>query len=248
MPTPPYRIVTTPNFSEIALRESLQLAENLLDRRIDEFPRPFLCESDPSLTDVYEIHFEVMDRSAQITQIERAGARHQAIWFHSGHWELDADHLVTLMERRLDCDPYCTMDFVFFTKTVLDDSLLNRIKQVLNNAVQSYLSRVLAHRDENMQRRIVIILQENSSVSEAWIEHMFDRADVFFYQEQKLSNLRNNWAEIGIKRPMVWISDPTCPEQLWNQLKAEVDPEAISFKSRELERRWSNEVLGYGEV
>ncbi len=248
MPTPPYRIIRTPDFSEEDLIQSLYLAEDLLDRRIDEFPRPFLCEPVESLRDTFYLNLTKVSSDESIRMVSRPGTRHHAVWFESENWDRDQSLVNELVKRRLTIDPFCTIDFVFYTDQILSPKFFANVKAEIAKAKQSYLSRVLAHRDENMQHRLICIQKMDADLGGTFAESMFARSDLFYYEERKLSSLPKNLADIGIKIPMVFVNDENCPERLWTDLKNSVDPEAISFRSRKLEKRWAVEVLGYGEV
>ncbi len=248
MPTPPYRIIRTPNFTAEQLRETLYLAEDLLDRRVDEFPRPFLCEKDDSVNDVYTVDL-IRDSKTEITaRIGNPGSRHHSVWFSSNSFEKDIIFIRECMERRIRIDPFCTIDFIFYIHAPIQENLISQIKMEIDRAHKSYLSLVLAHRDENMQHRIVFVLSETATRNWEWISFMKERTDLYFYLETSAKNLGNDLDEIGISAPMVYLNSSECHETLWNQLKMHVDSEAIVFRSRKLEKKWSNEVLGYGEV
>ncbi len=248
MPTPPYRIIRTPHFTETELKQSLFLAEELLDRRIDEFPRPFLCEAEKGYNDRYDLNFSKDNFISLYEKVSRSGSRHQALWFEAENWDSHRDEICKLIQRRVDIDPYCTIDFVFFTGTPLSGQWIESIKKQISNAKPNYLNRVLAHRDENMQHRLVIILKSAAELTSKFREDMKNRSDLFYYEEKTFDALPKELSEIGIDSPMVWISDRECSENLWKKIVEKVDPEAISFRSRKWEKRWSNEVLGYGDV
>lgn len=248
MPTPPYRIIRTPEFSEEDLIRSLYLAEDLLERRLDEFPRPFLCEPKENLGDTYDLNLSKANSEELLRRVARPGSRHHALWFESENWDRDLGLVLELIKRRLAIDPFCTVDLVFYTDQILSPKFFALVKAEISKAKQSYLSRVLAHRDENMQHRLVCIQKIDADLGESFGESLFARDDLFYYEERKLSSLPKDLSAIGIQIPMVYIKDENCPQRLWTQLKTSVDPEAISFRSRSLEKRWAVEVLGYGEV
>jgi|GEM_PF-1198518 len=248
MPTPPYRILRTPHFTPEDLTKTLYMAEELLDRRIDEFPRPFLCEAIQDGKDHYQMNMDRFPISELMTNISKPGSRHHSVWFESKNWESESERICELIKKRIGIDPFCTIDFVFYLDRDLSERFLQKVKDVIASASPSYLSLVLAHRNENMQHRIVIVRKFVSDLRRSFQEAMRERGDLFYYEERTFNSLNEDLSEIGISTPMVWVSDQNCSEDLWKKISTSVDSEAISFKSRKLEKRWAIEVLGYGEV
>jgi len=246
--SPPYRIISTADFSEQDISSTLELAESLLDRRVDEFPRPFLCNGASDINDHFHINFSNLNPDQIQKVISQPGSRHQAIWFESKDWAKDLNLMQMCIEKRIGIDPYCTMDFVFYTETMISDAIIQKVQKIIDEAPQSYLSRVLAHRNENMQRRIIVICKKDADLPKLWISNMEKNENIFFYLEMDKSSLPDNLNQIGIDMPLVWFQDREVSESLWKSMKENIDPEAISFGERYLEKRWSIEVLGYGEV
>ena len=78
---PPYRIRRTATMDEDQLRAALFDAEDRLERRLDETPRPHLVSRDglPDVADRFEID---LDRATaeDFARAARPGARHAALW------------------------------------------------------------------------------------------------------------------------------------------------------------------------
>ncbi len=246
--TPPYRVIRTPNFTEDQLKESLFLAEDLLDRRLDEFPRSFLCEAIPGGNDRIDLDLDRKSASENKSLVKTPLSRHHSVWFHSEDFETKSDLISDLMRNRLETDPYCTIDFVFKTGQPLSDVFLQRIFKTMTSLPASYLSRALAHREENMQHRMVVLLSNGSSIRKDWVRKHGNNSAFLLYQEQSMKEALSHAEDLGIELPFAYIIGKDFDSKDWNDLKEKADPEAVSFSSRERERQWSLEVLGYGEV
>ncbi|WP_411823103.1 B12-binding domain-containing radical SAM protein [Leptospira sp. 'Mane'] len=244
---PPYRIIRTADFSPDQLVESLYLAEDLLDRRLDEFPRPFLCEGDPNIRDRFDFDLDGTDLSELISKSKLPGARHQAVWFFSKNFESKKESIHKLMDIRLATDPFCTMDFVFLADREISMDLIGFLESCVRNASPSYLSRALAHRGENMQRRLILILKKDVSIDPIWKAQIERRESFVIYQEMNSDFASSHAEKLGTTFPFAWISDKSMDEKVWKNLETKSDPETVSFSARSLEKKWSTEVLEYGE-
>ncbi|BDA78282.1 hypothetical protein LPTSP3_g12120 [Leptospira kobayashii] len=245
---PPYRIIRTADFSPDQLVESLYLAEDLLDRRLDEFPRPFLCAPDKNIRDRYDFDLDTLDLTALVSRAKLPGARHQSVWFTSKDFESKKDSVRKLMDVRLGVDPFCTMDFVFYTEREVSLDLIGFLEALIREANPSYLSRALAHRGENMQRRLIFILKKDAAISPSWQKQMERTESVVLYQEMNSDFASSHAEKLGVSMPFAWIPDQTVEDRVWKHLQEKSDPETVSFAARNLERKWSTEVLEYGET
>nr|HNI27560.1 B12-binding domain-containing radical SAM protein [Leptospiraceae bacterium] len=110
---------------------------------------------------------------------------------------------------------------------------------------QNYLKRVLAHRGEDLQHRISVLVSENHSCREGWFSEIMKSVPVFEnMNSEKAVRFRK---KLGYSLPGARIFNETVSESDWKKL-SDADPEAVCFAHRPLERRWTNEVLNYSET
>ncbi|MCW7470269.1 B12-binding domain-containing radical SAM protein [Leptospira kanakyensis] len=253
MPTPPYRIIETPTFSPRDLTESLYFAEDLLERRLDEFPRPFLC--DPELTrndriDVDLKESKITNSNRVIFSLEKGlsewkGSRHHSVWFHSENLSLDLSQIQSLIGERITSEPFCTIDFVIELKSPPKPEEVTKLVTQLESKRNSYLSRTLAHRGENLQHRLVFVFDENRKDLKKWRDKNINSTSFLVYERINNQNIRKLNPS---KEAFYLIEGNEVDSSDFEFLKNEMDPETITFAARVLEERWSMEVLGYGEL
>ncbi|HMZ59849.1 MAG TPA: radical SAM protein [Leptospiraceae bacterium] len=240
-PYPPYRVIRTESFSEKELLETFFAAEDGLDRRLDEYPRPNLVSCSPDCNDAFSA-----DLDLEIPQdFFRPAARHSTVYFSSASLYEKKDRMISLIRRKIELDPFCTMDFVLCTDVEFPVDLIDVIKGVLNQASPNYLKRVLAHRGEDLQHRISVLVSENHSCREGWFSEIMKSVPVFEnMNSEKAVRFRK---KLGYSLPGARIFNETVSESDWKKL-SDADPEAVCFAHRPLERRWTNEVLNYSET
>lgn len=240
-PYPPYRVIRTDSFTEKELLETFFAAEEGLDRRLDEFPRPNLVRYIPESDDTFSA-----DLNSELPQdFFRPAARHSTVYFSAANLYEKKDRMIQLIKEKTELDPFCTVDFVLFTDVEFPVDLIDVLKGVLAERRQNYLKRVLAHRGEDLQHRLSVLISENSSCREGWILEMMKILPVFQdMRSEKAARLRN---KLGYSLPGARISDADISESVWKKL-SEADPESVCFAERILERRWTNEVLNYSET
>jgi hypothetical protein len=211
-PAPPYRVKRTASFSEEQLLQTLFAAEDALGRRLDEWPRPHLVQGG-------------LDGFANE---QLPGPRHAALWFDAPELsEERVQRALAAIDRRLKLDPYATLDVVLRAPRV-EQRLVQRIRALFEDAPQSYLSRSLAHRGEDAQRRIAVVLPPGAAAQQ------LEGAQVF----------REVSAEEAVKDPEgVRIIGPATNAQL-DQLAREADMDLITFADETLERAWQDRILG----
>ncbi|TGL90949.1 radical SAM protein [Leptospira congkakensis] len=253
MPTPPYRIIETPTFSPRDLTESLYFAEDLLERRLDEFPRPFLCDPSSKRNDRIDVDLKeskVLYSQQSNSDLEKVlsdwkGSRHHSVWFHPENFSEDLSRIQSLIEERITAEPFCTIDFVIELKSLPKLTEVTKLVTGLEAKRNSYLSRTLAHRGENLQHRLVFVFDENRNELKKWRDKNGDSTSFLIYEKITNQNIR----KLNPSKEAFYLIDS---EEIDNSdfefLKLEMDPEAITFSSRILEEKWSMEVLGYGEL
>jgi hypothetical protein len=247
-PAPPYRLRRTATMSEDDWREALFSAEEALGRRLDEYPRPHLVEPTgqvvPDPPDVFVVDLD--DPSPSIAGAAGAGAQHAALWLVGTDLAGGRDRIIRALGSRLERDPYATLDVVLRAMGPVPGSLLRAIGETLRGAKPSYLSRVLAHRGEDLQRRLVVVLPAGAEMGPEALEELMELVPV--YRDQSLRQAAEDAARLGEGLPNARVVDRVVNPELWKKLAEEADPESVCFADRGLEMRWQAEVLGYAEL
>lgn len=247
-PNPPYRIIRTKNLEEEELREAFFEAEETLDRRLDESPRPFLADPDPTLMTPDFFSVCVEDWNAETSQaLTKAGANHSALWIMGKELFSQRDNIRKAIEIRLQQDPYGILDVVLYPEQPFPLNLIDFLKQQLELAVPSYLSRTLAHRGENAQRRLTVVLPQQAKFPKDYLATL--ASDVFLFQNQTFQQALKNASLLGETLPGARIinTEISWNASEWEQLKRNADPEMVVFASRVYEQKWLQEVLEYRE-
>lgn len=253
MPTPPYRIIQTPTFSPRDLTESLYFAEDLLERRLDEFPRPFLCAPESGKNDRMDLEFSSSGirffcsglENAFATAKEWSGSRHHSVWFHSENLGKDLSRIRTFIEGRINSEPFSTIDFVIPLASVPKSKEVADLVSTLESKRNSYLSRTLAHRGENLQHRLVFVIDGQKLELKNWRKNELDSVAYLIYEKLPTSKIKS----LDLSEESFYLVDgEEVDPKDFEFLKQNMDPETITFSSRKLEERWSMEVLGYGEL
>ncbi len=223
---PPYRVRRTGTFSEDALLRTLLAAEDRLGRRLDEWPRPHLAEGG-------------LDGFAP----QLPSGQHIAIWFEAPDLFARRADVLAAIDRRLRIDPYATLDVVLCPQGPFPLDLLDAIRARLHDAPPSYVSRALAHRGEDLQRRIAVVLRGEQP--EDWIEAVRERAQVF--QEQSARRALRDPEALGGKLPGARVTGSVSPEE-FAELARRADGDQVAFADPALELRWTRQVLGFGDA
>jgi radical SAM superfamily enzyme YgiQ (UPF0313 family) len=243
MPYPPYRVIQTDQFSTESLINAFAKAEDSLGRRLDEYPRLFLCEKKEISHDIIEIDLD-SPIEAYSNWILKPGTRHFSLRFQSKTLYNHKNQIFLMIEQKIKVDPYCTLDIILGTSDMFPLDLIEELKEFLNLQIQSYLSRVQSHRDENYQRRIGILLDKDGFFSESWILELNTIVPVF--QDTPIPIILKNIKYLGIEVPRARIVEEKINLKDWKKLQ-KADPECITFLNRDLEKKWNLEVLQYGE-
>ncbi len=243
MPYPPYRVLQTDKFSRESLIMAFARAEESLGRRLDEYPRLFLCEKKENIHDISEIDLDSPKEDDSI-HILRPGNRHFSIRFHGKDLYNQKKYIYRLLEQKLKVDPYCTIDIILNTLNMFPLNLIEELSEFLNLQISSYLSKVQSHRNENYQRRIGVLLDKNGTFSDSWILELNSLVSVF--QDTPITTVFKNIKNLGIEVPRARIVEEKITPKDWQRLQ-KADPECITFLNRDLEKKWNLEVLQYGE-
>lgn len=248
-PAPPYRLRRTATMSGDDILATLLEAEDRLDRRLDEFPRPFLSERDAAEhpQDVFELDVE------RATVVERVrarepGAQHVALWLRADDLWAARGAVLDAIDARIAVDPHATLDVVLAPGRAFPMNLIEAIAHRFAAAPRSYAGRHLAHRGEDAQHRLVTVLRAGTTFAPDWIEALDERVPVF--REMTAHEALRRASRLGGDEPAARIVGdwPEQGDEVFRVLAQLADPEAITFADRALESRWVDEVLRYRET
>jgi tRNA A37 methylthiotransferase MiaB len=226
-PAPPYRVKRTATFSPDDLRETLARAEDRLGRRLDEWPRPHLCDG------------ACIDGFAP----QAPGPQHAAVWFAGSDLFGRRAQILESLDARLAIDPYATLDVVLAPQDPFPLDLLDLLRVRLDRAPQCYASRALAHRGEDLQRRLSLVLRDDFDPD--WVLAAREEAQVF--REQPVRASLRDAERLGGDLPGARIVGEVPPES-FEELARRTDPDAVCFASPDLEAAWQRRVLGFGDA
>jgi radical SAM superfamily enzyme YgiQ (UPF0313 family) len=245
-PRPPYRVTKTATFTADDLRASLFAAEDRLGRRLDETPRPFLVDPDAAADppDVFVVDCDADDPAA-LDRARRPGAQHVALWFSGRELFAARRRILSIVTARLAVDPYATLDVVLRPGGPFPLDLLDDLRRAFAEAPASYLSRALALRGEDAQRRIAVVLGPGVKAPRDW--GLAAAAEVPVFRDQSFAAAAETPSLHGDGRPGARIVDapPDDDGAAWSELFAAADPEAVVFARRDLEAAWTGMVLGH---
>jgi hypothetical protein len=241
---PPYRVRSTPTMTEDAWRDALFAAEARLGRRLDELPRPHLV-GQPGAPDPPDVFALDLDDPSTPLHAE-PGAQQVAIWLRSDDLFARRDRVLRAIDARLALDPYAILDVVLAPRGPFILNLVDLVRARLARAIPSYVSRVLAHRGEDLQRRVVVVLPRDTQLAPDYLAGLRSEAPV--YRDQSWRQALAAAERLGEDLPAARIVDVDIDARAWDELRRRADPEAVTFADRRLERAWQRRVLGYQEV
>jgi hypothetical protein len=213
---PPYRVLRTATLSTEELSGLLDETEARLDRRVDEVPRPHLVSGGPDVT--------------RVGEPVKPGARHLSLWAE-GDWA-QREQLGGAIDERLKVDPYCTLDVVLEAKREFPLDLIDFVRRRLDSGPASYLTRALALRGENLQRRVSVVEPQGAQVQEDWRRAVRELVPLF----------RDQAASAPLEGPARIVGEVS-PTQ-WSALREDADADTVTFADRALETRWLRRTLG----
>jgi len=264
-PAPPYRVRRTPGFTSEQLLRSLEDAEEKLGHRLDEVPRPHLCDAHASFAegpratsatgaaplarDVFSLDLDEPDAHEAALARTRAaapGARHAALWLCARDLWPRREAIARAVDARLAVDPHCTLDVVLEARETFPLDLLDALRAQLARATPGYLSRALAHRGEDAQRRISVVVPLHTQLPRDWLDAI--RALVPLFVEQPLAQAARSAHELGLEQPAARIVGPLDDSRALEKLLREADSGSVAFADRAMEARWTRESLGFGDT
>jgi radical SAM superfamily enzyme YgiQ (UPF0313 family) len=232
-PAPPYRVRRTSTFSQEEIARALEDAEARLGRRLDETPRPHLVSRSAAGQPP-----DVFDAGARCDQ---AGARHVSLWHRGNDLFARRAELWAALDSRLAVDPHATLDIVLHPTEPFPLDLIDSLRQRLGAAPQTYLTRSLAHRGEDAQRRIAVVLPREASFPQGYLDAL--REEVSVFREQSSRTALEHAERLGAELPGAWIADHAVSEESMGELERRADADAVAFAGRELERQWQARTL-----
>lgn len=245
-PAPPYRVRRTATFDTDALRKALFDAEERLGRRLDELPRSHLVEApreNEAVPDVFEVN---LDLEASLSGAGQPGAQHCALWLRGKDLFARRELALRALDARLAVDPYATLDVVLRPEGPFPFDLIDMLRARLNRAPQSYASRALALRGEDMQRRICVVLPRELQLPQDWLAALAEQVPV--YREQTAREAAANAEQLADGLEGARIMDSKIDAASWRRLVDSADSGAVTFARREHELAWVQRVLKYGDV
>src|SRR5205807_857089 len=164
-----------------------------------------------------------------------------ALWFRTADPFTRRGEILRAIDARLRLDPYATVDVVICPDAPFPLDLLDLIRGRLRDAPQSYVSRVLAHRGEDLQRRIAVVLR--GDFDRDWIDAL--RVPVF--REQTAAQALRDAEKLGAELAGARIVGPADDETVAALARA-ADADFVAFADRELEAAWQRRILGFGDA
>jgi hypothetical protein len=246
-PAPPYRVQRTATMSGDEMLAALHAAEERLGRRLDEVPRPHLCEpaaASPA-RDVFALDLDDATAAARAAAAS-PGAQHAALWLLARDLWQRRDEALAAVRARLSVDPFATLDVVLQARQPFPLDLLDAVRACLDTGAPSYFSRALAHRGENLARRICVVLPRGADVPADWVDALRSRVTVF--RDQPLREALLRAGDLGAELPAARIIDAGGGEPALRELARRADADAVAFADRAHELRWQRGVLGMGDA
>jgi hypothetical protein len=182
-----------------------------------------------------------VDDAATLAGAAEPGAQHVALWLSGRDLFSRREVILRAIDLRLEVDPYAMLDVVLRPVAPFPLDLLDVVRARFAAAAQSYASRTLAHRGEDLQRRISVVLAERHDLPADWLEAL--AGEVFVYREQSAREAAASAARLGVDLPGARILDRDIDPALWRELAAHADPVAVTFASRKHEEAWVHRVL-----
>jgi radical SAM superfamily enzyme YgiQ (UPF0313 family) len=239
---PSYRVSKTEDLTTVELIETFFEAEDILQRRLDEYPRPNLVEYNPNSNDVFIVDTDI---NFQLESI-KPGARHQSIWFKGINLYSKLDLILKVINKKNLFDPYCIFDIILNPNDHFPIDCIEELTNFLHNLQpQSYLSKVLKHRNEDLQRRLVVVLDDYRNFDKGWISIIQEIIPVFINVDIEFAV--KNIKKARYKLPNYRIISSKISDHQWDILNKIEDPENITFLNRFYEQKWTETVLSYNE-
>ena len=241
---PPYRIIQTDTMNECDIAEAILHAEEVLERRLDEYPRPFLVSHKDAVRPVDSLFVDLDFPDA--TVMNRAsvpGARHLALWLDASDIFGKRNLARRVIERRMAVDPYCILDVIIVARAPFPLDLLDMVNGTLCKGPEWYMTRHLALRGENAARRVCVLIPEGIVLPDDYVDSLMHDMPVFqdMSYDETLEYAQLLGEEIPGARIVGDIPEPS--DRNLKQLAEHIDVEAVTFASRRHEAWWVGNML-----
>ncbi len=247
---PPYRVIRTATLDEDEITELLEIAEERLDRCLDETPRPFLCDPDPIPTpvpirsiappDVFVLDCDAKETGVDTSVLGRPGAAHVSLWVTGRDLWAARDRIAAAIRSRIATDPYSILDVVLAPDRPCPTDVLDVVLSELSAEPAGYASRSGIFQDEDRGRRVSIVLRKGREFPSDWIEAMHALAPV--YREMSADEAFARGSRLGTSEPGARVMGPI-PDTIDTLLQAFrvlCAENAVVFADRAIERRFAD--------
>lgn len=241
---PPYRVIRTDKMSEADISESILMSEDILDRRLDEYPRPFLVSPAETVATPDVLTVNLDSPESEVMQIVSVPcSRHVAMWLDSSDLFARRGLIGRIIERRVAVDPYCTLDVVLIARQPFPLDLVDLVRNALAKWPEWYLTRHLAQRGENAARRVSAVIPSRTNLPGDYVESLMAELPVF--KDMTTREAAKHPELLGDKIPAARITDTNLrlSNESLKKLARSADPEAVTFASRRIEAWWVKKVL-----
>lgn len=245
---PPYTVIRTDRFGEGEVHAVLVESEKLLDRVLDETPRPLLVTDDEILDppSILAVDMDNPDDSSAVHSASMSAARHTALWLQGTNLFARRTVIRQMLEARFRVDPYCTLDVILVPFEPFPLDLLDFIRECLKRGPPSYLSRHLMLGGQNAARRLCVVLAHTLQFQPDYVRAMMAAVPVF--KDMLLEEALPRAEMLGESLPGARIVGDVLVENdeaRLRELARRADPESVVFASTYLERWWVQNILGY---
>jgi len=246
---PPYRVIRTPAMTEAEMAETMRKMEDILDRRLDEYPRPHLVSPNHAATPPDAIPIDLDgDETVALKNAARPGAAHVALWLDGSDLFARRALIQRVIEARLSTDPHSVLDVVLVAREAFPLDLVDFVTEVLRKGPPTYWTRQLSWHPGNPGRRVCAVFPAEVSPNLEHVQHLMGEIPVF--RDMTAEAAMGQAAELGDTVPGARIlgSDMLAGSKLLTELSRRADPESVAFESRRLETWWTQDVLGYRDA
>jgi radical SAM superfamily enzyme YgiQ (UPF0313 family) len=227
---PPYRVFSTPNFSEDQIYNTLFQAEELLGSRVDEFPRPYLIDYHPQSKESLKFPGSYPNFTMN---------RHINVWWEGSDLFAQRDDFWNFFSKFQSKNPFCMADIILRPSSPFPLELIEWLEHKINLCQPHYINKTHRYRGENMQYRIIIV--NSYHLPKEWMVSIQNLAPVYHDTSSSEFIQKSPTEDEEFFRI---IDEPSI--EIWNKMKNIEDPDSLCFAKKKWEEKWVWEVAGYG--
>lgn len=242
---PPYRIQRTRELSEDALTQLFDTIEDLLDRPLDEHPRPKLFTDDAPGQRSLNLNVE-QPTDADWQTLAQPAPQHVALFFTGADLFAYRDVIIKAVEKRIKIDPHGLMDIVLQPRCEFPMDLLGDIRNVLQEAPTSYAAQRHPNRFDSALRRLSVVFSADAEIDADYLDTLQDHVAV--YQDQSVARYFGSPIEARDRRARPRITNTMISDNDWQNLVRRSSSDDIAFANKQFEQRWVHNVLNYCEI